>query len=125
MSPMMQGKPQPSKPKTEKPRGGYSVDWPDLNSLSDQEKATVGATKTTGLAAYIAGGCSAMVPEHSYLTEFLGFRDEEADAMLEEAARIAEKIGFKHVATFEDETYKYGKPCAVHYYALTRKDLAA
>jgi hypothetical protein len=80
-----------SKPPMEKTRGGYSVDWPDLNSLSDQEKATVGTTKTTGLAAYIAGGCSAMVPEHDYLTKYQGFTDEEADAMLEAAAELQEE----------------------------------
>lgn len=79
------------KPKAEKPRGGYSVDWPDLNSLSDQEKAIIGATKTTALAGYIAGGCSAMVPEHDYLTKYQGFTDEEADAMLEEAANLQEE----------------------------------
>ncbi len=69
---------------------GYSVEWPDLDSTSDMDKATIGGTRTTALAAYIAGGCDAMVPPLDFLVEWQGLTEERAAAILRNAAKVNE-----------------------------------
>jgi len=65
------------------PAEGYFVKWPDLNTLTNDEKATVGLKKTEALTKYVAGGGNAIVAPADYLTRFLDFSQEEAEAMLE------------------------------------------
>jgi len=64
---------------------GYCVEWPDVDALSETDKATIGNTRTTAIAAYVAGGCEALIPPLHFLTKVLGFDEEEAKEMLEDA----------------------------------------
>lgn len=77
-------------------KAGYSIEWPDLDSLSDTDKAGIGLTRTQALAAYVAGNCETVVPPQAYLTGFLGMEDEEATSILEEAAK-------QHEADLEEQ----------------------
>ncbi len=65
---------------------GYTVEWPDLDSATDTDKANIANTRTTALAAYIAGGVEAMMPPMEYLTHIHGMTSEEAQAILDAAA---------------------------------------
>lgn len=62
---------------------GYTVEWPDLTSQTESEKATVASTKTSALATYVGGNLQSMVTPMDYLTRWLGFKEEDATAMLE------------------------------------------
>jgi hypothetical protein len=75
----------------ERPKGGYSVEWPDMSSQSEAEKATVAVAKTDALSKYVQGGVEALVPPLDYLTRILGMDEEEAQAILEEAEKLAEE----------------------------------
>ena len=63
----------------------FSVKWPDLNAPSEEEKATVAEKKTNALSKYVQGGIDAVVPPFQFLTLVLGFSDEEAKGILDEA----------------------------------------
>lgn len=60
------------------------VDWPDLNSPSDKDKADVADKRTGALAKYVQGGCDILVPPFQFLTLFLGMQDDEARAAIDE-----------------------------------------
>lgn len=45
----------------------YYVDWPDLHTMSDKEKAEVALALTNALVAYIAGGGDTMIPPLEFL----------------------------------------------------------
>jgi hypothetical protein len=64
---------------------GYSVKWPDLDSLGDKDKAGIALSKTQALSQYVAGGVEAVIPPHDYLTRVMGWTEEEAQSTLENA----------------------------------------
>lgn len=63
----------------------YFVDWPDLNSPTDADKAGIALSITQALQAYVQGGVDAVIPPMQYLTKVLGFTTEEAEAMCDAA----------------------------------------
>jgi uncharacterized protein len=69
-----------------KPKVEYFVDWPDLNTPTDQDKATVSLTKTQAMAAYIQSGLSQLMSPRDYYVTILGMSVEEADSLLDNAA---------------------------------------
>ncbi len=82
------GKPQLPPQKPEKP--GYRIDWPDLTSQSDSEKATIANTRTTALGTYISGGVDALVPPLEFLTKIMGIPEDESRSIIDAAAKAQE-----------------------------------
>jgi len=78
------------------PVDGYEIDWPDLNSPSDLDKAAIAEHRSNALAKYVTGGCDVIVPPFHYLTLVLGMSEEEADSVIEAAeeqlANVDEKL---------------------------------
>lgn len=70
---------------------GYTVEWPDLDSLSDSDKATIANTKTMALSAYVQGGVEALIPPIDFLSKIIGFDEEEAQQILDDAEKATEK----------------------------------
>ncbi len=70
--------------------GAYLVEWPDLNSPTDQDKAEVLAKVTEALAKYVAGGVDQFIPPPEYLRIFMGLNQDEIDAIMEAAEEQAE-----------------------------------
>lgn len=64
---------------------GYCVDWPDVETQSDLEKADVALKTTQAMAAYVSGSVEQLVPPLDYLTRVHGWTKEEATAALESA----------------------------------------
>jgi hypothetical protein len=60
------------------------VDWPDLNTLGDKDKAEVAQKKSDALAKYVQSGSDIVVPPFHYLTLVLGFTEDEARSIIEE-----------------------------------------
>jgi len=73
------------------PQSGFRVWWPDIASQTDQERANVSATKTQALVSYINGNGPALIEPFDYLTRWLGFTDEEAEAQLEATVGVSEE----------------------------------
>lgn len=71
--------PQPKK------EGKYIVDWPDLNTPKDQDKADVSDKLTNAIAKYVASGADILIPPFHFLTLVLKMKPNEANAVLEAA----------------------------------------
>ena len=65
------------------PTEKYSVDWPDLDTLSMEELATVAQKRTESMVKYVQGSGEALIHPLDYLVSFLGMPIKEAEAMLE------------------------------------------
>lgn len=65
--------------------GGYCVEWPDLDSLTDKDKATILATKVQAYSGYASGGMAEHIAPLDFMTKFDDFSEEEAQALLESA----------------------------------------
>jgi uncharacterized protein len=65
----------------------YLVWWPDLTSKSDSEKATIASARTTAIVAYASSPeARATMAPLDYWTRIQGYTDEEAQAIVENAA---------------------------------------
>ncbi len=62
----------------------YDVQWTDLNTPSDDERATVAEKKTNAITKYVQAGADVLVSPFHFLTLVLGMSDEEADAIIDE-----------------------------------------
>ena len=62
---------------------GYSVVWPDLDSLTDKDKATISQTRTAAMQAYVGGNVEAVMDPMNFLTKIMGFDQEEANEIVE------------------------------------------
>lgn len=71
----------------------YSVDWPDLDTPSDQDKAGVALTETQALQAYVSGGVDQMLPPDVFLVHILKKTVKEKDAMLAGMGMDAGELG--------------------------------
>lgn len=63
----------------------FCVEWPDLEALSDIEKATVMTQRTQALSAYMSGGVDMLIPPMDYLTRECYYTEEEAQTIIENA----------------------------------------
>jgi hypothetical protein len=73
---------------------GFSVSWPEIETLSELEKADVAIKLTQAIVAYIAGNGVQVMPLPMFLTLTLGFTAKEADAIIEvlDEEGMAEKL---------------------------------
>ena len=60
-----------------------NVAWPDLNTPSDKDKATVAEARTNALTKYVTGGVGQLIPPFHYLTLVLNMTDAEAKSIVE------------------------------------------
>ena len=65
--------------------GRYEVQWPDLNTVSEIERAQVATEKVKAYSAYVTSGVDTLVPPLEFLTKVMGMDEEEAGAVLQAA----------------------------------------
>jgi hypothetical protein len=70
---------------------GYSIEWPDLDSLTDKDKAGIFLQRTQAIAAYVGGNVETLMPPEEFLSREAGFDEEEAAEILESAKKEQEK----------------------------------
>ena len=68
----------------------YTVKWPDLDSLSDAEKADIAVKKTQAFSQYVSGGIDVFMAPADYLTRVWDYTTDEAEEI--------EKSGIEHMA---------------------------
>lgn len=73
------------------PEDGYGVEWPDLDSLTDMDKAKIGLTQTQAMGAYVGQGVENLIDPLNYLTKVLGFEQEVAQSIMDDAAKHQEE----------------------------------
>jgi len=73
-----------------KTTGGYSIEWPDMDSMTAKDKAAVLLQRTQAYSAYVSGGLEAMIPPHEFMTEFDSVPDARARQIIDAAAEAHE-----------------------------------
>ena len=63
----------------------YHVNWPDLDTPSDKDKADVALTRTEAFQKYGVGGVDQLIPPREYLTTIVRLTVDEADAIVKAA----------------------------------------
>jgi hypothetical protein len=71
---------------------GYQVWWPDLTSMSDQQKATIGLTRAQAIALYFTSEMRNEMTFLDFLVTVLGVKEEEALNIVHSAAEAAEEL---------------------------------
>lgn len=66
-----------------KPSQGFRISWPDLESLTDDERAQVAERRSRAMMSYTTGGVSAIMEPIDFLTRELGYTKGEAESILE------------------------------------------
>lgn len=69
----------------------YRVEWADLNSTTEQEKADVGSKQTEAMAKYVGGSVDALIEPVTWLTQVMGWSEDDAQAAMDatEAYHVA------------------------------------
>lgn len=62
-----------------------TIEWNDLNTPSNLDKATVAEKKTKAMLNFVQGKLDSMMPLQEYLTTIMGLREEEAAAIVAKA----------------------------------------
>ena len=70
---------------------GYSVVWPDLESLSDTDKANIANTKMTAISTMFGGQPEAGITPMDFWTKIVGMDQEEAEQIVENAQKALEE----------------------------------
>jgi uncharacterized protein len=65
------------------PDQGYSVAWPDLDSTTRKDKATIALQTTQAMAAFVSGGVESFCDPLDWYTRVLGWTEEEAMEVIE------------------------------------------
>lgn len=90
----------------------YEIKWPDLNTPSDEEKASVAERKANALFKYVTGGVDALLPPFQFLTLVLGMSDDEAKAVIEEMGDRLMEIHDDEEPEDDPEERSAGRPAA-------------
>lgn len=69
----------------------YIIDWPDLNTVTDEEKAEVALKRTEALTKYVQGGVNQLVPPREYFIQILELSSDITDAIMLAAEDYAEE----------------------------------
>lgn len=91
-------------------RGGYRIEWPDLDSTTKKDRSTIALQATQALAAYIAGGVEAVVPPHDFLTRVMGWNEAEAEATLADAQAAQEEVWAEEEELAAEQGYQPAPP---------------
>lgn len=69
---------------------GYTIQWPDLDSMTAKDKAQVFSTRVGAYAQYLQSGMEQHVPPMDFMTQFDSMTEEEAETILENAVEHQE-----------------------------------
>jgi hypothetical protein len=80
----------------------YEVIWPDLNTVSDKDKAEVLRVLVEAFSKYIQGGVDQLIPPEVFLKMFADLTDEEIKTITEKARDRIDKFD-EDVKKLEEE----------------------
>lgn len=64
---------------------GYHVEWSDLNTPTEDDKASLAQKRSQALAMYTSSGADTLMPPRQFFIFVLGMDDKEADSILDAA----------------------------------------
>lgn len=68
----------------------YKINWPDISTPTDDEKADLAIKRTQAIATYIGGNVSVLIDPYDYLTRVVGFTEDEANEIISNANAVNE-----------------------------------
>ncbi len=71
------------------PKKTYSIIWPDLESLTEAERAEIAVKRTDSMVKYLTGDGTAIMEPIDFYTRIQGMKQEESEAILQ---AVADKI---------------------------------
>lgn len=71
---------------------GYSIEWPDLDSLGEKDKAAVALSEAQALTAFAQGGLESIMTPKDFLIHCMKWSEEQADAVLDRAMKAHEDM---------------------------------
>lgn len=80
---------------------GYKIDWPDLDSLGDMDRAQIANSLTSALAAYVQSGAADLMPLYEYLTVVWQMDDDEAASIVNAMEKHQEEVQLEQQAEQE------------------------
>lgn len=84
----------------------YEIKWPSIEELDPKDSATVLKDRTEAMVKYVSGGVDVLMPPQVFLTEEMGFSDDEAKAIIDEAeVWVDDKVDESEMG-MEDDTNK-------------------
>lgn len=73
------------------PKEGYSVKWPELDTVDPKDAAAVATAITNALSSYVSGGCDVLIGPMDFLTHVigpnLGFDEEVIEEIMKNALK--------------------------------------
>ena len=81
---------------------GLKCSWPDITSMSAQEKATVASTRMSAISQYVNGGGGNVLGLFDFLTREMGYDESEAKAIIDNVYGAAEDEGVQPEYLDED-----------------------
>lgn len=87
-------KPRTTESTVVKTSGGYSIEWPDLDAMTEKDKVAILAQRATAYGTYISMGLESMIPPKVFMTKFDDMDEEEAETIIQMAqdAHAAEDV---------------------------------
>ena len=61
----------------------FGVEWPDFETLSEDQRADIALKKTQAMQAYVSGSVEALMDPIDYLTRIMGYTQDEAKAIVD------------------------------------------
>lgn len=84
----------------EQPKG-YYIEWPDLDSLSDKDKAQIGQQRIQSLGHYMQSGVNTIVTPIDALAKLLMIPEKEAQTIIDNAMKAAEDEADSTTSSFQ------------------------
>ena len=89
---------------------GYTVEWPDLDSLGKLQQADLATKVTQAIVAYMGGNGEAFMPVLNYMVKVLGWTEEEATEYVEAAALKMEEDLAEQQALADEQGFEPQPP---------------
>lgn len=70
-------------------KNDYDIVWPEVDMLSEKDKAEIANVNTRSISEYVKSGADVLIPPFEYLTMVLGMDEDEAEAIVDELEKIA------------------------------------
>lgn len=74
---------------------GYSIDWPEITTAGETERAQIALTLTQAMVAYLQGNGPSFIAPMDYLTEVWQLDDARAQSIIDNAEAIAEQLALE------------------------------
>jgi hypothetical protein len=69
----------------------YTVKWPDLDSLTDKDKAGIALQETQALGAYVAQGVEQVIQPRDFMLDVLEWDEERVEEIINDAEKKQEE----------------------------------